>query len=393
MRLFANVVVIIEDTFEIRFSMRHCQAIEHPGYTAFSCHNEPLYVMSRKCSNAYYIAAGICCKVDEAINYMVNIRKDLFKDIKYFLLADDDVYWRPDQTLRWLAAVEKSGVSDRYPIIANGQFGDPNHKGVWHVKGCDEIHSSGWYEPLMLNHLALQKMAAASASYGLTDTCAAFDLSQDSGIGVYAWLFGLYHIEIPGFQINPEHKGIAKAFAPSLMVVHYVKHEPNGRGDNGDTEADRCGKPDLWPAEDRYNQQLVVGCGEVTKSSPHHDKDKLADMYDAWNYFKVHGTDIVLGKEGVNEFIKANVVVDAEGKLLYVIGKDSPLGTEVSLIGGTTYKLAETEKIEQRIIPNLLHLRGYSETEHGKKNKIEEPGGWQKFTMQDCSPPGKLDLH
>ena len=53
------------------------------------------------------------------------------------------------------------------------------------------------------------------------------------GIGVYAWLFGLYHIEIPGFQINPEHKGIAKAFGPSLMVVHYVKHEPNGRGDNG----------------------------------------------------------------------------------------------------------------------------------------------------------------
>ena len=87
------------------------------------------------------------------------------------------------------------------------------------------------------------------------------------------------------------------------------------------------------------------------------------------------------------------VVVDAEGKLLYVIVKDSPLATEVSLIGGTTYKLAETEKIEQRIIPNLLHLRGYSDTEHGKKNKIEEPGGWQKFTMQDCSPPGKLDLH
>jgi len=184
--------------------------------------------------------------------------------------------------------------------------------------------------------------------------------------------------------MNPKHQGIAKAFGPSLMVVHSVKHS---------ARHDHCDKPDLWPYEDRYNQQLVVGCGEVTKSSPHHDKDKLADMYDAWNYFKVHGTDIVLGKEGINEFIKSNVVVDAEGKLLYVIVKDSPLATEVSLIGETTYKLAETEKIEQRIIPNLLHLRGYSDTEHGKKNKIEEPGGWQKFTMQDCSPPGKLDLH
>ena len=70
-------------------------------------------------------------------------------------------------------------------------------------------------------------------AYGIKETCEAFDLSQDSGIGVWAWLYGLFHIEMPGMQINGEHKGIAKAFHPSQMVVHYVKHEPNGIGTTG----------------------------------------------------------------------------------------------------------------------------------------------------------------
>ena len=69
------------DTFQVRYSMRHCKRTEFhsagtgaqqqeeeesdtfQGYTTFSCHNEPTYLLSRRCDNSYYGAAGPCCKV------------------------------------------------------------------------------------------------------------------------------------------------------------------------------------------------------------------------------------------------------------------------------------------------------------------------------------------
>ena len=138
--------------------MRHCELVDYDLYTTFVCHNEGTYVLSRNCTNEYYVAAGICCKVDEAINYLVNIRTDLFPHIKFMLHSDDDTYWRPDQVMKWLAAVDKSGANE-YPLIANAQIGDDNNKGIWSIENCKEVRTSGWYQPTMFNRAALERMA------------------------------------------------------------------------------------------------------------------------------------------------------------------------------------------------------------------------------------------
>lgn len=97
------------DTFDVRFSLRNCEISETAHYTAFTCHNEATYVLSRTCTNEYYGAAGPCCKVDDAFNYLLNDRPEFAANIKYALHCDDDTYWRPDQVLKWLGALEKSG--------------------------------------------------------------------------------------------------------------------------------------------------------------------------------------------------------------------------------------------------------------------------------------------
>eukprot|EP01031_Cornospumella_fuschlensis_P036503 gene36503-44284_t len=153
MRLFAHVYTIVEDNFLIRYALRHCMHAEYPSYTVFSCHNEPHYLLTRNCTNEYYNARGICCKIDDAINFLVNENHDLFEQTKYMIEGDDDTFFRPDQVLRWLAAVDSSGISAEFPLVANA---DPsarpekeNHYtyidngGVWHIGGCSDVHTNG----------------------------------------------------------------------------------------------------------------------------------------------------------------------------------------------------------------------------------------------------------
>ena len=49
---------------------------------------------------------GICCKNDDVINFLVE-HPNLFSHSQFVIVADDDVYFRGDQMLRWLAAVAR----------------------------------------------------------------------------------------------------------------------------------------------------------------------------------------------------------------------------------------------------------------------------------------------
>jgi hypothetical protein len=85
------------------------------------------------------------------------------------------------------------------------------------------------------------------------------------GIGVFFWLYSLFHIQMPFTGINPSHKGVA-LLKPTDMAMHCIKHS------NSEAE---CSE---WKGEDRYKQNNVVGCGDVGEPSPHHDKAAMADM-------------------------------------------------------------------------------------------------------------------
>ena len=68
MRQLFHIYVVLEDTVELRFTMRHCMRMEarNSSHTYFSCPNEePLYVLTRKCSSEYYQASSACCKVEQ----------------------------------------------------------------------------------------------------------------------------------------------------------------------------------------------------------------------------------------------------------------------------------------------------------------------------------------
>jgi hypothetical protein len=366
--------------------MRHCKVTDYADqFTTFDCHNEPTYLLSRTCTEDYYGANGPCCKVDVAINYLVNHNTELFSHIKFMMHSDDDMYYRPDQLLKWLALVDNSGANE-YPLIANLQYGDDNHKGVWHIKGCDEVRTTGWYQPAMLNHKLLERMGVASAAYGLKDTCAGFDVTHDVGLGIFAWMFGPYHIKIPNTEPNGDHQGY-KIFKPDQLAVHCIKHG----------NKDRCDGSSGWPNSDRYVQSMVVGCGNLTHPVHTHDSThEYADMYDAWNYFKKHGKDVDFSSPQ-NEFITSYVVVGSDQQTKRVLnehvqltanGDDTFGASPYPLIDGTYYTLAEGEKVVQRTIPRMMRLKGYAETKHGKENDITK--NWVPFGMKSCVPAGKV---
>jgi hypothetical protein len=225
----------------------------------FSCPNEPHYILSRTCTDEYYNAKGICCKVDAGLDFIINEHPVLFSNLKYLIEGDDDDFFRPHQILQWLAAVEQSGLHD-HPLIANADRSASSINegtGVWHVPNCREIRTGGWYQPMMLNKKALEQLALSSKSYGLMQTCLAFDVSQDVGIGPYAWMMQLEHIHFPRININGAHQGMSQLHR-EYFVVHSIKH-------NGE---DFCGSPEKWPESMRYNQSIVVGCGDVVSIRP-----------------------------------------------------------------------------------------------------------------------------
>ncbi len=185
--MLANVFVIVEDTFALRFAMRNCKSVQYSRFTTFECHNEPIYVLSRKCTNQYYGGPGPCCKVDEIMSFITVDKPDLFAHTKYVLHCDDDTYFRVDQVLKWLAAIENSGLNT-YPLIAqiNSRQDSMQQRGSYGIKsGCTEIMPMGWFQPMMLNHAALEKMKNAHLNYGLMSMCSTIGVTHDVGMGEY----------------------------------------------------------------------------------------------------------------------------------------------------------------------------------------------------------------
>ena len=60
---------------------------------------------------------GLCCKVDELINYV--IQSDMYKNLKFVLVGDDDYFYRVDRILLWLSYIDHANIS-HVPLLANG---------------------------------------------------------------------------------------------------------------------------------------------------------------------------------------------------------------------------------------------------------------------------------
>jgi hypothetical protein len=102
MRQLFHIYVVLEDTVEMRFTMRHCMRMEarNSSHTYFSCPNEePLYLLTRKCSSEYYQAGSACCKVDEALTFIGHSQYKVYSQMQFLVHADDDTYFRVDQVV------------------------------------------------------------------------------------------------------------------------------------------------------------------------------------------------------------------------------------------------------------------------------------------------------
>jgi hypothetical protein len=345
MKHLANVFVILEDTFEVRFAMRHCEHTNTHNVTSFNCNNEPIYVLSRRCSSDYYKASSACCKFDEGINF-VKSQKHIYDRMKFLLQGDDDTFWRVDQLERWLAVVEKS-VDKSIPLVGNtdNSLSPEDVKkdggGVWHIKGCNEIHGNGWYQPLMLSRAAVDLIVVGTAKYGATETCTAFEVSQDVGLAIFFWLYQLQHIKMPGVVINGNHLG-SSVFKPDQMAVHDIKH----------IDQDDCEGKKEWPQELRYDQAVSIGCGKIGTSGPFHNSTMKADMYDAFAWFAMNGKNVSVDIENENDFI--------------AVKKDNVT----------------------HIMPTIRTLNGYDTTKHSEKYNITKE--WKAFTFADCMIPGSV---
>jgi hypothetical protein len=346
-RLLKNVFVVMEDSVESRFYFRNCQMIDYSSFTTFKCPHEPYYILTRNCTNEYYAANGICCKVDESIQYLMTVKSKLVSHMKYLIFADDDTYWRVDQLMSWLSFIDKR-IDPNVPIVGNGvqsMLGKqrllPRNKGVFHIDGCKEIFTNGWYQPVLLNRRAFDMIAASTASYSIRSVCREFDISQDLGFGIFFWLFQFYHVYIPGIYTNPNQKGYA-ALKADLMAIHAVRgiHEDFCNGEH-------------WPSHLRYNQHMMTGCGKPDTATPQHDIHLSLSMYDAWNWFAANGSNVLIGSNDEDKEI-FEWIIEANGS----------------------------------VKPVLVHLSGYNTTRHSQQHNITDK--WVPFTRQDCAIPGVI---
>ncbi len=119
------------------------------------------------------------------------------------------------RTNRWLNSLAHTDLTQLYtginslPVIGNVNPHVERSPGVWHIKGCTEVQVNGWYQPLVLNAAALALMKTSVAAYGVQATCKGFDVTHDIGVGVLAWMLGMYHVQIPGLETNPAHNGVS----------------------------------------------------------------------------------------------------------------------------------------------------------------------------------------
>jgi hypothetical protein len=230
-------------------------------------------------------------------------------------------------------------------------------------------------------------------------------------VGPFAWALGLNHIFMPG--LNGGFTGV-KTFQPVRMAVHYLKPFD---------DEDLCNDEKKWPLAERYNQSLVVGCGSIEKRGPFHNTTKNpdhADMYDMFEFFRDNGKNIIVGVEGVDSWVKANVTLsnppntlvtnpttgittvankvvnklhvkqilssDGFSKVPEEAADENP--SKLRPMTAAADGLYNGEKVYTILIPSIVHLHGYDKTEHSKKNKIEE--NFVVFSPSDCSPAGKV---
>ena len=135
--------------------MRHCSIAEYARYTTFKCHHEPYYLLPHNCSRVPHTPdERRDCKLDESLDYLLNSERNLFDKVKHAVFTGDNVYIRPDQLVRWLSAVDHSGVA-QYPVIASADKKLSRRRGLLGVKGCTEIRARTYALPLVMNRALL----------------------------------------------------------------------------------------------------------------------------------------------------------------------------------------------------------------------------------------------
>jgi hypothetical protein len=194
----------------------------------------------------------------------------------------------------------------------------------------------------MLSRAAVDKISVGTAKYGATETCTAFQVSQDVGLPIFFWLYQLQHIHMPGVDINGDHRG-TPVFKPDQIAVHDIKP----------SQDEDCDGHKKWPVNLKYDQAVSIGCGKIGTSGPYHNSTIHADMYDAFAWFAQNGKEVSVGIKNENNFIEV---------------------TNDNVI---------------RIMPRIRTLNGYETTEHSKKYDITKE--WKNFTMDDCANKGKVD--
>lgn len=224
-------------------------------------------------------------------------------------------------------------------------------RGLWNYYGCKEIHTMGWYQPFLLNKQAMIQVADSVHQNGITETCKAFRVMQDVGVGVWAWQHQLYHILMPHHGDSRSHS--FDHIKPDVMAVHGIKNEPhdmcNGEYNSKyDRRGDVIKSIHKLPDDVTYNQNIAVGCGTIEHPSiaSTHNKSYRMNVYDIWGYFLVNGTDISF----------------------YNDSRDWRYDSR-----------------SQSFVPVITKLKGYETTNHSKVNG-DVSGSWRLFSKTDCHP-------
>lgn len=235
-------VYVVEETKYSIERWRGCTATDVgvAGHVLHRCVGEPLVLLAPGCTDAYYGAAGPCCKYDFAVSWFR--RSSLFERSKWFVFADDDVFFRV------------------HPLVeALGRFPDPaetayvlntdGYRPIWGHPECDTtriaddgegclppekgfVLKSGWFQPMLASKRAVETLAILGANKTTSRICDAWKITHDVGLGVLLWQVGM-PVGSLSKCAGQADRGLEK-LRRDVVFVHGARVERRPRGKNPD---------------------------------------------------------------------------------------------------------------------------------------------------------------
>jgi len=150
-------------------------------------------IMTHRCTGEYF-GSGPTCRAQEVM--LAYLHVPAFRQSKYFIFIDDDVYIRPHAMLRFLSVTQTMAApppSDTAFLVNRNVrgFGYARRKVVGHNCSNPDVHGFYFAQPAVLTRAAVERMGPSLQRRGMDRLQRYWGGSHDAILGMFIYLHRL----------------------------------------------------------------------------------------------------------------------------------------------------------------------------------------------------------